>query len=257
VDRADPVWGLAPAGPPGADRGPGGPAGPPRNGPGPGGPGRPGAGVDPARGSSWSTPIVANTDGHAEVILATAGRLSAYDPASGRQLWLSKGLGASVYSSPLSGEGVVFAMTSGPGGGPAIAVKPGGNGDVTESHRAWRVEGVKSAIGSGVIHNGHLFLVGQDGAALCLDLKTGKTVWEERLRAAGGRGGSWSSMLLADGKIYVPNQSGDVFVLRAGPQFELLATNSVGESTNASLAASNGELFMRTGKSLWCFANRP
>jgi outer membrane protein assembly factor BamB len=61
-------------------------------------------------------------------------------------------------------------------------------------------------------------------------------------------------MLLADGKIYVPNQSGDVFVLRAAPKFEVLATNSLGESTNASLAASDGELFMRTDKALWCFA---
>ena len=61
-------------------------------------------------------------------------------------------------------------------------------------------------------------------------------------------------MLLADGKIYVPNQSGDVFVLRASPKFELLATNSVNESTNASLAASDGDLILRTDKSLWCFA---
>ena len=61
-------------------------------------------------------------------------------------------------------------------------------------------------------------------------------------------------MLFADGKIYVPNQSGDVFVLRAGPKFELLATNSVNEPTNASLAASNHEVFMRTDNSLWCFA---
>lgn len=67
----------------------------------------------------------------------------------------------------------------------------------------------------------------------------------------------WSVGCLADGKIYVPNQSGDVFVLRAGPQFELLATNSVGESTNASLAASNGQLFMRTDKSLWCLGKTP
>ncbi|MCX5636846.1 MAG: hypothetical protein NTX52_04015, partial [Planctomycetota bacterium] len=54
---------------------------------------------------------------------------------------------------------------------------------------------------------------------------------------------------------YLPNQSGDVFVLRASPQFELLATNSVSEPTNASLAASNGELLMRTEKNLWCFAS--
>jgi outer membrane protein assembly factor BamB len=88
-----------------------------------------------------------------------------------------------------------------------------------------------------------------------VDLKTGSSVWSERLKSSGARGGSWSSMLLADGKIYVPNQAGDVFVLRAAPKFELLATNSVGESTNASLAASDGALFLRTDKSLWCFAN--
>jgi hypothetical protein len=62
-------------------------------------------------------------------------------------------------------------------------------------------------------------------------------------------------MLLAGDTIYVPNQSGDVFALRASPKFELLAANSVDESTNASLAASDGELFLRTDKSLWCFAN--
>jgi outer membrane protein assembly factor BamB len=62
-------------------------------------------------------------------------------------------------------------------------------------------------------------------------------------------------MLLADGKIYVPNQSGDVFVLRASSNFEVLAANPVGEPTNASLAASSGELFMRTDKGLWCLAN--
>jgi outer membrane protein assembly factor BamB len=61
-------------------------------------------------------------------------------------------------------------------------------------------------------------------------------------------------MLLANGNIYVPNQSGDVFVLRASPKFEVLATNSVSESTNASLAASDGQIFMRTDKALWCFA---
>ena len=62
-------------------------------------------------------------------------------------------------------------------------------------------------------------------------------------------------MLLANGKIYVPNQSGDVFVLRADPKFEVLATNSLREPTNASLAASDGDLFMRTDKGLWCLAS--
>jgi hypothetical protein len=63
-------------------------------------------------------------------------------------------------------------------------------------------------------------------------------------------------MLLADSKIYLPNQSGDVFVLAASPQYQLLATNSVDEATNASLAASDGELFMRTDTSLWCIGEK-
>ena len=110
------------------------------------------------------------------------------------------------------------------------------------------------AVGSGVIYDGHIYSIDQNGIAECAELKTGNKVWEERLKGSGSRSGAWSSLLLADGKIFVPNQSGDVFVLRASPKFERLATNSVGESTNASLAVSNGEVFFRTDKSLWCFA---
>src|SRR5262249_8706666 len=94
----------------------------------------------------------------------------------------------------------------------------------------------------------------RDGIAACLDLKTGEKVWEERLRGSGSRTGSWSSMVLADGKIYVPNQAGDVFVLRASPKYEVLATKSVTQPTNASLASTDGELFLRTDKGLWCFS---
>jgi outer membrane protein assembly factor BamB len=217
---------------------------------GPGGPGGRGGG----RGASWSTPLLITAGDREELAVSVPGGLGAYDPKSGRQLWLSKGLGETIYSSPVWGENTLVAMSSGPAGGSAIAVNPGGNGDITESQRLWRLERVKSGIGTGIIHEGHLYTISQDGFAECLDLKTGSRVWQERLSGAGSRNSSWSSMLLADGKIYVPNQSGDVFVLRAAPQFELLATNSVNESTNASLAAADGELFFRTDKSLWCFA---
>jgi outer membrane protein assembly factor BamB len=205
-------------------------------------------------GGSWSPPVLIKAGGRDELIMGFPNRLAAHDPATGRQLWLSKGLGGTIYTTPLWGEGALVAASGGPGGGSGIAVKPGGSGDVTESQRLWRLERVKSAIGSGVIHEGHLYTISQDGIAECLDLKTGKTIWEERLKGPGSRNSSWSSMLLADGRIYVPNQAGDVFVLRASPKFELLATNSVGEPTNASLAASEGDIFFRTDKGLWCFS---
>jgi hypothetical protein len=233
--------------------GPGGPGGG-RGGGGPGGP-RGGGGAGGPPGGSWSTPILIKAGDRDELVIAFPSRVAAYDPKTGKELWMSKGLGATIYTSPVWGEGMLIAMTSGPGGGNAIALKPGGSGDVTDSQRIWRLDRFKSSIGSGVIHEGHLYSISQEGIATCTELKSGKTIWEQRLKGSGGRGSSWSSMVLADGKIYVPNQSGDVFVLRAGPQFELLSTNSVNEPTNASLAASDGELFLRTDKSLWSFGS--
>ena len=234
----------------GGGRGPGGPGGP--GGGGRGGGGGMGGGMG---GGSWSTPILIKAGGREELIMNFPNRLAGLDPKTGKELWISKGLGGTIYTTPVWGEGVLFGMTSGPGGGGAIAVKPGGSGDVTESQRVWKLDRASGAIGSGVIYNGHLFTISQNGMASCLDLKDGSKVWEERLQGSGSRGESWSSMLLADGKIYVPNKAGDVFVLRAGPKFEVLATNSVGEPTNASLAASDGQLFLRTDKGLWCLAS--
>lgn len=219
-------------------------------------PGGGGGGRGPGAGASWSTPVLVSADGHDELVISLPGCLVAYDPKTGKQLWLSKGLGGTIYTSPVTGEGALVGMTSGPGGGSGIAVKAGGSGDVTETQRLWRKERMKSGIGSGVIHEGNLYTISQEGIASCIDMKDGNTVWEERLKGPGSRGSSWSSMLLADGKIYVPNQSGDVFVLRAAPKFEVLATNSVSESTNASLAASDGELFLRTDNALWCIGAR-
>jgi outer membrane protein assembly factor BamB len=200
--------------------------------------------------------MIVKTDRGETLIVNFGYRLAAFDPATGSQIWICKGVGGSIYTTPLWGDGTFVAMSSGAAGGSAMAVKLGGSGDVTDSQRIWRLERVKSCIGSGLILDGHVYTIAQDGIAACQDLKTGKSVLEKRLAGSGGRNGSWSSMLLADGKIYVPNQSGDVFVLSANPKLEVLATNSVGESTNASLAASNGELFLRTDQSLWCFAEK-
>ena len=215
-----------------------------------GGGGFGGGGRGGGRGSagSWSTPLLIKSGGHEALIVSFPGKISALDPKTGKELWSAKGLGGASYTSPVSGEGALVATSSGPGGGAAVALK-------TDGSESWRLDRFKSAIGSGVISEGHLYTISQDGVAACADLKTGSTVWEERLKGSGARGSSWSSILLADGKIYIPNQAGDVFILRAAPKFEVLATNSVNESTNASLAAADGEIFLRTDKGLWCFAS--
>jgi len=91
-----------------------------------------------------------------------------------------------------------------------------------------------------------------DGFAECLELASGKSVWNERLNGTGPDSESWSSMVLSGDKLYHMNHSGDTFVLRANPRFEVIATNPLGEHSNSSVAISNGDIFLRTHKSLWC-----
>ena len=121
-----------------------------------------------------------------------------------------------------------------------------------------RIDGerVYVCFGSAVIHDGHIYSITDNGIAECVELKTGKTVWEERLPATGSQGGSWSSIALAGDRLYVPNQAGDNFVIRAMPKFELLATNSLKEPMNSSIAVSDGDLFIRTQQALWCVGNK-
>lgn len=254
---------AAAAGAPGAPGGSGAPAGGP-GGPGggrggPGGPGGPGGGRGPGGrgggggGGSWSTPAVIRVNGHDELIASMPFRVVAYEPATGKQLWVSKGIGGAVYATPLWNGETLVASSGGPAGGSAIGLKPGGSGDVSESGRVWRVDRVKNAFGTGVVHDGHVYAIGNDGIAQCYEIATGKTVWQERLNGSGSQSESWSSMILAEGRIYVPNRAGDVIVLKAAPKFEVLSVNPVGESANTSLATADHAMVFRTSKALWCF----
>lgn len=107
-------------------------------------------------------------------------------------------------------------------------------------------------IGSGVIHNGHIYIHNDPGIAECFELATGKLVWEERLKG----GVNWSSVMLADGLCYTITQGGECNVFKADPTFELVASNSLGEHSNSSIAPSDGQLFIRTYQHLWCIGQR-
>jgi hypothetical protein len=137
----------------------------------------------------------------------------------------------------------------------ALAVRAGGSGDVTESRRLWHHPKTKQRIGSGVLSGGHIYILNDPGVAECFELESGRLVWEERLKGPAPKSDNWSSMVLAGDRLYAVNQGGDAFVLRASPKFEVLATNSMGEATVSSLAPSDGQLFLRTHKHLWCIAD--
>jgi outer membrane protein assembly factor BamB len=199
---------------------------------------------------SWTTPVVAAVNGRDELLMSFPKRVCAFEPKSGKEIWTCSGLNPLVYTSPLYADGIVVGM--GGFGGMALAVKADGMGDVTATHRLWHHPRTRQRIGSGVIAGGHIYIHTDPGFAECWELDTGKLVWEERLKGPAANTVCWSSMVLAGDRLYVMNQGGDTFVLRASPKFELLATNSLGERTLSSHAPSNGEIFIRTYKSLWC-----
>jgi len=199
---------------------------------------------------SWSTPLICELDDHSELVVSFPFRVCSFDAATGRQRWTCGGLNSLVYTSPVFAGGVVVAM--GGFNGMSVAVKTGGSGDVTMENRLWRHPRTKQRIGSGAIHNGLIFIHNDPGIAECFDLQTGELEWEQRLRGDGSRATNWSSVMIADGLCYTMTQGGECFIFRAGPQFELVAVNSLGEPSNASIAPSDGQLFLRTDKHLWC-----
>jgi outer membrane protein assembly factor BamB len=201
---------------------------------------------------SWTTPVITKIEGKDQLLMSWPRRLAAYDPQTGQELWTCSGLNPLVYTSPIYGDGVVVAM--GGFGGSAIGVRAGGTGDITSSNRVWQNPRSPQRIGSGVVHQGHIYIHNDPGTAMCLDLQTGAAIWTERLQGAGRSGQNWSSVVLADGRCYTITQGGDCFVFKADPKFELLAVNSLGERSNSSIVPSNGELFIRTHQALYCIA---
>jgi outer membrane protein assembly factor BamB len=198
---------------------------------------------------SWSTPVFATLNGREQLLLSLPKRVVSFDPASGKEIWTCAGLNPLVYTSVLPSDGMVVAM--GGFNGMALALKPEGEGDLT-SKRLWHHPKTKQRIGSGVIAGEHIYILDDPGIAECIELESGKVVWEKRLKGPANPSDSWSSMVLAGDRIYVVNKGGDTFVLKASPRFEVLATNSLFENTLASVAPSDGHIFIRTYKHLWC-----
>lgn len=201
----------------------------------------------------YSTPLLHDNDGKSELIVASTAGITSYDPSTGKENWVYHWknfarMPLRTVSSPIIADGVVLS-TGGDGSGDrhAIAVRLGGKGDVTDTNLAWEDRKAFPYVPTPLARGPYVFTVNDQGFAACHVARTGKQVWRERLC-----GQVSSSPIMVDGKVYVVDERGDVYVFAAAPKFERLAKSSVGENVSASPAVANGHLYIRGAKHLFC-----
>lgn len=195
-------------------------------------------------GSSWSTPIVINAGGQEQLITTASPRVVAYDPHNGAELWRAEVLGGEVAVSPVFGGGHVLVANQGSN---SAAIRPDGRGDVTKSGVAWTAGDGLPDIVSPLVYDGLMLLVATEGWLTCVDIKTGKPVWDgdiaETVR---------SSPVLAGGRIYLTAVNGTTFILETGRTFKVLAKCPLGEEVNATPAYVGSRIVIRGEKHLYC-----
>lgn len=196
---------------------------------------------------SWNTPhLVALPDGRQELVVAIRDRILAFEPATGEALWECEGIRDYVCPSIVSRDGILYAI----GGrrSQAVAMRAGGRGDVTETHRLWTAS-VGANVSSPVLHGDHLYWISErNGQAYCLDIRDGSQLYAEE-----DVGRPYASMVAADGKLYATQRNGETIVLPAKPEFAVLARNRFADTSvfNASFAVAEGQLFLRSDRYLY------
>jgi outer membrane protein assembly factor BamB len=204
---------------------------------------------------AYITPALLRYGNNVEIVLTGGDCVTGHDPATGKELWRANGLNPDnnpfyrIVASPVVFDGIIYAPTRVK---PLTAIKAGGRGDITESHRVWQFQNGPD-VPTPVTDGKYFYIVDDRGVMWCLDAKTGQTVWgPQRIKS----GTYSSSPVLADGKIYVTNEDGLTSVVKAGPTFELLAENPLNDYCLSSPAVSDGQIFIRTTQYLYCIGKR-
>lgn len=207
--------------------------------------------------NNWTTPILVEAEGRPELAIGTKAEVWGVNPQTGTLRWrVHKGESVAKCSSLVAAGEVVFSLGS--IGDNTIAVRTGGQGDVTDSNVVWS-DNLRGGIGSPLLYDGYLYSFSR-GVANCVSVATGEDVYRQRYseaRAAGpGPGGAdYCSPVLADGRIYLLTRNGNTLVIKAGPEYELLATNSFPSDDsvfNGTPALAGDKMLIRSNKFLYC-----
>jgi outer membrane protein assembly factor BamB len=194
-----------------------------------------------------STPVLADVGGKKQLLVSAGHGLEGLDPADGKVIWSVNNDGDT--SSPVFAAGLVYADSG--RGGPGVAVDPSGSGDVTQTHVKWKLKGLSESLSSPVVSGDFLYrMLGE--RLRCFRLKDGEQVYEEKLPGADG----WASPIAtADGLLYFAT-SGKSYVVKAGEKFEIVAKNDLGDPNRASAAISDGRIYLKGEKFLWCVGKK-
>jgi len=193
---------------------------------------------------AWPSPVIIQTDKGPQLITAANEWIIAYNPASGTELWRVKVGGTDSAATPIFANGLVLVSIA---GDKVYAIRPDGQGDVTATHVAWKSDSGISDVASPVSNGELAFFVNASGALTCLEVASGKVVWEQSLE-----GEFYASPGLAGDRLYLVARSGQVFILKAGRQFELIAKANLGEPSDGSPVFINGRILIRGIKNLFC-----
>ncbi len=201
------------------------------------------------RAMTWSSPVVLRVGDRDELIFAGAETVKGYDPNTGKELWSLRGPTYEVVPAVVFGNGLVYCASG--RNGPTIALRPGGSGDVTETHLAWRAVRGGPHVPTPIVLGGRLFTVNDFGVTTCHDAETGRLIWQERIPDRFS-----ASPIEAGGLLYFPAESGVTYVLKAADQFEVVARNDLGSPILASMAVADGRIIVRTQDELLCIGEK-
>ncbi|TWT52813.1 outer membrane biogenesis protein BamB [Rubripirellula amarantea] len=201
---------------------------------------------------SFSTPVVINTGRRHTLVSAASHAAYGYDPKTGKQLWKVRYPNKwSVVPQPIFAGGMIFVCTGYEGPAELLAIKPGGEGDVTESHVVWREDKFVPYNPTPAVHDGKLFMVSDNGIASCRDVATGELHWKQRL------GDNYSaSPIIVEDRVYFLSEEGKVTVIDAATEFREVAQSEMDARCLASMVPIDSGLLLRTEQSLYRFARK-
>ena len=195
---------------------------------------------------SYCAPIIKHIDGRNQMVLSGSKCVASYDPDSGREHWIIDGPTEQFVAS-LVYNGELLFLTCGFPDRYMLGIRPDGHGNVTRTHELWRRDQDCSYVPSPIAFGSYFLVVSDTGVASCVKAEDGSLVWRQRLK-----GRHSASLVSAGGLVYLLSDRGTMTVVRPGREFEVVATNEIGQGANASPAVSDGRMYLRGDKELFC-----